>query len=76
MLSLLPVVLNRIKSLYKLTIIMLLILYMEDISGVIKNINKIQFQYFYVVGWYNQLTINRFIDIKNNYIFKLFTPGF
>ena len=55
---------------------MLLKLNMEDISGVIKNINKIQFQYFYVVGWYNQLTINRFIDIKNNYIFKLFTPGF
>ena len=41
MLSLLSVVLNRIKSLYKLTIIMLLILYMEDISGVIKNIGSL-----------------------------------
>ena len=47
---------------------------MEEISGVIKNINKIQFQYFYIVGWYNQLMMNRYIDIKNNYIFKSLAP--
>ena len=44
MLSLLPVVLNRIKSLYKLTIIRVLTFHMDDISEVIKNINKIYIQ--------------------------------
>ena len=44
MLSLLSVVLNRIKSLYKLTIIRVLTFHMDDISEVIKNINKIYIQ--------------------------------